>query len=206
MDRADLIASLAAQGITDGRVLTAMATVPRERFVKPRYRSRAWEDHPLPIGAGQTISQPFVVAAMTQALELQAGDRILDVGTGCGYQAAVLAELGCQVFGVELVPELAAHARQTLHELGYSVDVLTGDGRAGRPELAPFDAIVVAAASNDIPDPLLKQLRPPAPGVRGGRMIIPVAGERGQQLELVARTDTGYTHRDLFGVRFVPLL
>lgn len=204
-DREALIRTLRRQGIDDERVLAAVAAVPRDQFVAPEYRAAAWENHPLPIGAGQTISQPFVVAAMTQALGVGPGDSVLDVGTGCGYQAAVLAELGCQVCGVEVVPELADHARATLAALGYDVDVATGDGRLGRPDRAPFDAICVAAASDDVPDALLLQLREPGPGP-GGRLILPLQVEWEQRLVRITRTPTGFPEDYLFGVRFVPLI
>lgn len=205
-EREQLVAELRDQGITDETVLLALRTVPRDAFVQPRYRGAAWENHPLPIGHDQTISQPFIVALMTQVLELSPGDTVLDVGTGCGYQAAILAELGCQVFGIEVLPTLADQASNTLATLGYAVDVVAGDGRNGRPEHAPYDGIVVAAASRDIPSALLEQLRPPAPGARGGRLVIPLTQSDGQVLVLVERVADGYRRRDLERVRFVPLI
>lgn len=201
-----MVAELRDQGITDEAVLLALATVPRDAFVQPRYRGAAWENHPLPIGHDQTISQPFIVALMTQVLELSPGDTVLDVGTGCGYQAAVLAALGCRVFGVEVVPALAVQATETLASLEFDVDVITGNGRNGRPEYAPYDGIVVAAASDDIPPALLEQLRPPSPGARGGRLVIPLTQFDGQVLVLVERVADGYLRRDLERVRFVPLI
>ena len=224
MDRDALIATLRREGITDETVLAAMSAVPRERFVDDVYLAKAWENHPLPIGAGQTISQPLVVAAMTAALGVGPGDVVLDVGTGSGYQAAVLAELGCRVWGIEWVPELAARASAVLTDVGLDVDVVVGDGRLGLPECAPFDAILVAAASETVPPALLDQLRRPPVGRSvsqgvgdsgqdvagagtGGRLVLPLADEQGRQrLVLITRTSTGFLEEELFGVRFVPLL
>ncbi len=205
-EREQLIWELRDQGIRDEAVLRAMATVPRDAFVDPRYRGAAWRNHPLPIGWDQTISQPFIVALMTQLIEVGPGDSVLDVGTGCGYQAAVLAVLGCRVHGIEVVDELAAAARGNLADLGFLVDVASGDGRRGRPEHAPFDGIVVAAASQDIPPALLGQLRVPTPDRRGGRMVIPIGDSGEQVLVLVERTADGYQEREVERVRFVPLV
>lgn len=202
----ELIATLRQDGIGDERVLAAMAAVPRDRFVDEQYRPAAWGNHPLPIGGGQTISQPYVVAAMTEALRLNAGDSVLDVGSGCGYQAAILAELGCRVSGIELLPDLAARAAATLAALGYDIDIATGDGRRGRPDRAPFDGILVAAATADVPDALLDQLRPASDGRAGGRLILPLDSGSGQRLVRFTRTASGITRDDLFGVRFVPLV
>lgn len=202
------MATLRYEGITDDRVLSAISAVPRNEFVAPDQRSVAWENHPLPIGHGQTISQPFIVAYMTELLDLRPGDRVLDVGTGCGYQAAVLAQLGCEVFGVELVPELAARARATLARLGYSVDVATGDGYLGRPDDAPYDGVVVAASAAEVPAALLAQLRQPEHGRRGGRLVIPIdsLGASGQRLVLMERTQSDWRQQVLDRVRFVPLV
>ena len=170
-------------GFSDDEVLAAMWRVPRERMVPERYRDRAYADHPLPIGHGQTISQPYVVAVMTRALRVREGDRVLEVGTGSGYQAAVLAEMGARVYTIEIVPELAERARRTLADLGYAdrVTVRTGDGYAGWPEHAPFDAIIVTAAPDHVPQPLVDQLAP------GGRLVIPV-GRGDQELVLIEKT------------------
>ncbi len=206
MDRDALIAELRHQGIRDKAVLRAMATVPRDRFVPARHRRAAWENHPLPIGWQQTISQPFIVALMTQLLGLRPGDNVLDVGTGCGYQAAVLAELGCRVWGIEVVADLAHLAQANLTGTGYDVDVALGDGSRGRPEHAPYDGIVVAAAASRIPSELEEQLRPPTADRRGGRMILPVTDAAGQRLVLVQRLANGCRRDDLERVRFVPLV
>jgi protein-L-isoaspartate(D-aspartate) O-methyltransferase len=234
VDRDALLRELRAMGIGDERVLAAIAAVPRPEFVPVELRDRAWENHPLGIGHGQTISQPYIVAYMTESLDLEQGDSVLDVGTGCGYQAAVLAALGVTVTSIEVVPELAESAAQRLHRLGYRVDVRSGDGRSGVPDHAPYDAILVAAASEDVPTALLAQLRPPAQGKRGGRLIIPVAaGGRGagQRLVLFEREEPvgqdpateapqhgrrwwrrsqpappGFRRVDLLPVAFVPLV
>ncbi len=193
--------SLGAEGIGE-RVLEAMERVPRHRFVPEGWRFAAYEDQPLPIGAGQTISQPFIVAFMTELLEVAPGDRVLEVGTGSGYQAAVLAELGAQVYTIEIVAELGQRSAQTLKELGYSaVATRIGDGYLGWPEAAPFDAIVVTAAADEIPKPLLEQLKP------GGRLVIPVGAVfDAQDLLLVTKSEDGKTsEREVLPVRFVPL-
>ena len=184
------------------RVMDAMASVPREEFVLPAYRHRAYANTPLPIEAGQTISQPLIVALMTDLLDPQPGDVVLEVGTGSGYQAAVLSGLVKQVYSVEIVPELAAGAAEVLARLGYSnVMVRAGDGYAGWPEHAPFDGIIVTAAAEEIPPPLLRQLKP------GGKLVIPVGAEHGyQELLLVEVDDKGeIRERSMLPVRFVPL-
>jgi protein-L-isoaspartate(D-aspartate) O-methyltransferase len=187
----------------DERVLAAMRSVPRHEFVPERERQYAYENRPLPIGYGQTISQPYIVAIMTDLLDLQSGDRVLEIGTGSGYQAAVLAELSTAVYSIEIVPELAGRAAKVLDRLNYSTRITTriGDGYFGWQEQAPFDAIVVTAAADHVPPPLIKQLKP------GGRMLIPV-GSRflTQQLVLVEKSADGeVTTRLLLPVRFVPL-
>ncbi len=168
--RQALIKEIMIQGITDKDVLRAMETVPRHRFVLPEYLDQAYANHALPIGYGQTISQPFIVAWMTELLELEPGDKVLEIGTGSGYQAAVLAELGgLEVYSIEIVPELAESAAARLKELGYEeVRVRQGDGYYGWPEEAPFDAIIVTAAPDHLPAPLVEQLKP------DGRLVIPI--------------------------------
>ena len=192
---------LRARDIRDDRVLEAMRAVPRERFVPEALRARAYEDAALPIGAGQTISQPYMVAAICQALQLRGGEVVLDVGTGSGYQAAVLAELADEVHTIERVPELAEGARRALAEAGYDrVHVHVGDGTLGVPEESPFDAIAVAAAAPAIPESLYEQLTP------FGRLVLPVGSRRGQELQLVVRSPEGPATIRSVPCRFVPLL
>jgi protein-L-isoaspartate(D-aspartate) O-methyltransferase len=186
----------------DPAVLRSMARVPRHRFVPPEDQDRAYDNRPLPIGHGQTISQPYIVALMTDLLGPKAGARVLEIGTGSGYQAAVLAELGVQVYSIEIVEALAAQARRALEGTGYgAVQTRVGDGYHGWPEAAPFDGILVTAAANHVPPPLVKQLRP------GGRMVIPVGTAfLTQHLLLVEKAaDGGVSTRQLLPVRFVPL-
>jgi protein-L-isoaspartate(D-aspartate) O-methyltransferase len=193
---------LLRRDIGDSRVLRAMSKVPRHMFVPHYLQSVAYSDRALPIGYDQTISQPYMVARMLEALEPTRNDRVLDIGTGSGYQAALLGELVSEVWSVEIVPELAEAARLRLGELGYqNVHVVTGDGSAGLPEHAPYDGIVVAAGSPDVPSPLVDQL------AQQGRLVIPV-GEFGEQmLRLVRRTrDGGITTEDLLHCMFVPLV
>lgn len=179
-----------------------MAAVPRRSFLPEAVADRADDDRALPIGHGQTISQPYVVGLMTGALEIEPGDRVLEIGTGSGYQAAVLAELGARVFSLEIIPELAERASAVLHELGYgdAVTVRVGDGHRGWEEEAPFDGIVVTAAPDHLPRPLLRQLAP------GGRLVIPIGPEGGvQTLWAIGVDDAGEVVReDLGAVRFVP--
>jgi len=201
--RERLAQQLAREGIQDSRTLAAMRTVPRHEFVPPDYRALAYEDIPLPIGHDQTISQPAVVALMTQLIAPRMGKRVLEVGTGSGYQAAVLAQAGCRVWTIEIVEALAKEARNRLARLGYSrVEVRYGDGYAGWPEEAPFDAILVTAAADSIPPALLDQL------ASGGRLVMPVGDQVSQQkMVLVQKDATGrLVSRQLFPVRFVPLL
>jgi protein-L-isoaspartate(D-aspartate) O-methyltransferase len=201
MDRQALIAELEL-AIRDERVLAAIAAVPRELFVPPPLRERAWENRALPIGAGQSISQPLVVARMCELLELRGGERVLDVGTGSGYHAAVLAALGAQVCSIELHESLSRGARAALAAAGYAgaVELFVGDGSRGLPERAPFDAINVAAASDRGPPPeLAEQLG------EGGRMVVPAAGPR-QRLVLVRRSGGRFEQERHEHVRFVPLV
>ncbi len=192
---------LRRRGISDTAVLGAMSAVPRHEFVAEELRSHAYDDLPLPIGGGQTISQPYIVAAMTVALHLQPGDRVLEIGAGCGYQAAVLSRLAKEVFTIERRPELASSASAKLARLGYAnAHVHCGDGTLGLPELAPFDAILVAAAAPGAPKPLLAQL------AEGGRMILPVGAAEHQELQLIKRRGDTFPMRILEGCRFVPLV
>ncbi len=192
---------LRARGIRDPRLLQAMAEIPRHEFVAPRYRDQAYEDHPLPIDAGQTISQPYIVALMLELLQLEPSSKVLEIGTGSGYQAAVLSQLAGHVYTVERHPELARQAAETLSRLGLTnVSVLTGDGSLGLAEQAPFDAIVVAAAAAQIPPALFEQLR------EGGRMIIPVGPPEAQELQLVRKQGGKAMISMREGCRFVPLI
>jgi len=187
------------RGITDPAVLAAMRAVPRHRFVPSDQADAAYDDRALPIGFGQTISQPYIVAFMTQALQLTPQHRVLEVGTGSGYQAAVLGQIVAEVQTIEIVPALAERARALLAELGYSnVHVRTGDAYAGLPELAPFDRIIVTAAPDHAPQPLIDQL------AEGGRMIVPV-GIAQQQLILITKAPAGVQCEPLLDVVFVPL-
>ena len=187
--------------ITDRVVLAAMAAVPRHLFVPPSYRGQAYEDIPLPIGHGQTISQPYIVALMTQALRLTPTSRVLEVGTGSGYQAAILAQITPHVWSIEIVPELAAAAREHLHGLGYRVEVRCRDGRLGWPEHAPYDGIIVTAASPDVPPALAAQLG------EGGRLVIPIGENTWDQILWLIEKVNGRLRRELLAdVRFVPLV
>jgi protein-L-isoaspartate(D-aspartate) O-methyltransferase len=192
---------LKARGVADERVLAAMERVPRHEFAAEQYRHQAYEDHPLPIGEGQTISQPYIVALMLQALELSPTNKVLEIGTGSGYVTALLAELTAGVFSVERHASLAQSARALLAALGYStVKVVSGDGSRGFPEAAPYDAIIVSAAAPQIPSALISQL------AGGGRMIIPVGSDDAQQLQLV-HMENGQPKMDLRELcRFVPLV
>ncbi len=193
---------LVVRGISDPHVLAAMGAVPRHRFVPPELVAHAYDDGPLPIGHGQTISQPYVVAVMAQLAGAAPGQRALEVGCGCGYQAAVLAEIVDEVYGIELVPELAAAAEQRLHELGVKgVQVRQGAGWNGWPEAAPFDVVLVACAADRVPPPLVEQLAP------GGRLVMPVGGRGLQRLTVVKKRRDGTSdERTYDAVAFVPLL
>ncbi len=192
---------LRRRGVRDQRVLQAMNTVPREEFVVDRYRDQAYADHPLPIPLGQTVSQPLIVARMVEAAEIKPGSKVLEVGTGTGYQAAILAQLGARVFTVERHAELAALARINLDRLQYGgVSVITGDGSEGLPEEAPFDAILIAAAVPDCPPELFEQL------AEGGHMVIPIGSPDLQVLYAVTKQNGAMTKRRLDDCRFVPLI
>ena len=199
--RAQLVEALRDKGIHDLRVLHAIATVPRHRFVPDAMRHRAYEDVPLPIGAGQTISQPYVHARSLELLRLSGSDRVLEVGAGSGYQTALLAELASTVLAVERVPELAKAAREALEAVGVkNATVVVGDGTLGWRAYAPFDAIVVSAASPQVPAPLIEQL------ADGGRLVIPLGDQETQVLTLVEKRGNEIRTSTATGVRFVPLL
>ena len=193
---------IAARGIADKRVLKAMSSIPREKFVDPMMKHRAYEDNPLPIGEGQTISQPYVVALMTQALKLKPTDKVLEIGTGSGYQAAVLAEIVGKVYTIEIRENLANRSRKLLKNLGYrNVDVKYADGYYGWKEHAPFDAIIITASANHIPAPLIKQLK------EGGRLIIPLGSTLFTQTLTLATKKEGKLDAEMMGgVRFVPMV
>jgi protein-L-isoaspartate(D-aspartate) O-methyltransferase len=200
--RLALVRSIERQGIRDSSTLAALRAVPRHEFVPAAVRELAYLDDPLPIGHQQTISQPFIVAFMTEAIRPRRGIKVLEIGTGSGYQAAVLAEIGCRVYSIEIIRALADQARARLRRLGYAgVQVRHGDGYLGWPEAAPFDAIVVTAAPDSMPGPLVDQL------ARGGRLVAPVGGEgEVQKLVLLEKDQEGRVRRsELLPVRFVPM-
>ncbi|MDQ3171863.1 MAG: protein-L-isoaspartate(D-aspartate) O-methyltransferase [Acidobacteriota bacterium] len=189
-----------ARGVRDPRVLLAMARVPREAFVPAADQARAFDDHPLPIAGGQTISQPYIVAYMTELLELEPGHRVLEIGTGSAYQTAVLAELAAEVWSIEVVPALAASAAAMIARLGYaSVRLRHGSGWEGWPDAAPFDRIIVTAAPPGVPEALKDQL------ATGGVLVVPV-GSRDQRMVKIRRTGGGFTEEALIPVRFVPMV
>ena len=212
--RADLIDELRLKGIRDERVLKAVGQVPRHLFVEPALRPRAYRDEALPIGLKQTISQPFTVAYQTMLLDVHPGDRVLEVGTGSGYQAAILCELGARVFSIERHRSLLDRTSTILDTLGYRVVVRHGDGTRGWPAAAPFDGIIVTAAAAEIPEALKEQLRCPEPdaskgGVStvGGRLVIPVGQSRGQVMTLITRlTANTFSYEETHTFRFVPLI
>jgi protein-L-isoaspartate(D-aspartate) O-methyltransferase len=188
------------RGVSDPATLAAMREVPRWEFVPAGLMDRAFEDNPLAIGEGQTISQPYIVAYMTEALKLEAGDKVLEVGTGSGYQAGILGAIAADVYTVEIIPSLAEDARETLERLGYdNVHVLVGDGYRGWPEEAPFDAIIVTCAPDHVPQPLLDQL------ADGGRLILPLGGRYPQMLKRYTRRGDTFEEEDLEPVLFVPM-
>jgi protein-L-isoaspartate(D-aspartate) O-methyltransferase len=199
-EREDMVALLQDRGVTDGRILHAMATVERHAFIPEPFTNRAYEDSALPIGAGQTISQPFTVAFMTQCLGVRPGDKVLEVGTGSGYQAAVLAALGVRVFSIERNLELLAVARKVLDRFGYRVVSKGGDGSIGWREYSPYNGIIVTAAAPDVPQPLLKQL------ADGGKLVIPVGSREVQTLLVVSRSGDRYDRREIESFKFVPLI
>src|SRR5258705_6419788 len=194
---------LAGRGIRDCRVLAAMAWVPREWFLPPHLASAAYEDAPLPIGSGQTISQPLIVALMTEALAPRRRDRVLEIGTGSGYQTAILARLAGHVYTIERLPDLLVEAEERFRRLGLTnIETQLGDGASGWPEEGPFDGIIVAAAAPRVPEPLAEQLKP------GGRLVIPVGDLATQELVILERSKSGegLVQQQAGGVRFVPLI
>jgi protein-L-isoaspartate(D-aspartate) O-methyltransferase len=192
---------IAPRGVRDPRVLAAMATVPRHLFVPEGQWHNAYEDHPLPIGGGQTISQPFIVAAMTQALEVEPGNKVLEIGTGSGYQTAVLAGIAKTVYTVEIIRDLSVRASLILRRLDIrNVRFRVGDGHLGWPEFAPYDRIIVTAAADTMPYPLVEQM------VDGGKMVVPVGPEGSQVLTLLVKHGKKTVQRHLMGVAFVPFV
>lgn len=198
-ERASLVEELSRSGIRDERVLRAMARVPRHRFVPADVVPLSYANEPMPIGSSQTISQPYVVAYMSELLQLESDDKVLEVGTGSGYQAAVLAELAREVYSIEIIPELAAFGEANLKAAGYTnVTVRVGDGYAGWPEKAPFDAIIVTAAPDHVPPKLVEQL------AVGARLVIPV-GDYYQEIIVITKTERGVVEKRTIPVRFVPM-
>jgi len=194
---------IAARGIRDARLLEALRQVPREEFVSPEYGGQAYGDHPLPIEAGQTISQPYIVALMISAAGIGPGDRVLEVGAGSGYAAAVMSRVAGEVIAIERKPELVAIARERMERLGYgNVEIVEGDGTRGWPDGAPFDAILAAASGSHVPQPLVDQLAP------AGRLVMPVGGALWVQqlVKVTKQADGSLETEDLGGVRFVPLI
>jgi len=199
-DRVEMIALLTDRGIKDERVLDAMGRVDRRIFVQEPFVNRAYDDCALPIGHSQTISQPYTVAVMTECLEAKPGSKVLEIGTGSGYQAAVLAEMGARVFTIERHMSLLAYARRNLERTGYEVASKCGDGTIGWREFAPFDGIVVTAGAPEVPEPLLEQL------ARGGLLVIPIGTMDIQNLQVVRRVGDRYQTREVIGFKFVPLI
>jgi protein-L-isoaspartate(D-aspartate) O-methyltransferase len=199
-ERKEMIELLRERGITDRRVLDAMAKVERHLFVGPAFVNRSYEDTALPIGKAQTISQPYTVAFMTQELNPRPGSKVLEIGTGSGYQAAVLAELGCRVYTIERHLELLNQARKVFEQLGYRIISRAGDGTVGWKEFAPYDGIMVTAGAPDVPEPLLQQL------ADGGRLVIPVGDLQMQTLRVVTKVGEKYEVKDIQGFKFVPLI
>jgi len=201
VQRLRLVSALRRKGIRDVRVLNAIGEVPREAFVPPELRDEAYEDHPLPIGEGQTISQPYVVALMTEALMLEGSERVLEIGTGSGYQTAILCTLASHVVSIERFERLAASAARRLHTLGFrNFEVHVGDGTKGWPPTAPYQACVVTAGAPAVPEPLVEQL------ASNGRLVIPVGDRDSQTLVRVLKQNGGFVRTDLGPVRFVPLI
>jgi len=199
-ERREMLELLRARGITCEPLLDAMLKVERHRFVLDAFLGRSYDDTALPIAKSQTISQPYTVAFMTQELNPREGDKVLEIGTGSGYQAAILAEMGCRVFTIERHVELHLESRKLLAELGYRVASKAGDGTVGWSEFAPYDGIIVTAAAPKIPDALIEQL------AEGGRLVIPVGDLDVQELHVITKTGKGIEKREIFGFKFVPLI
>lgn len=199
-ERKDMIALLRERGITDQKVLEVMEKVERHLFVREPFVNRAYDDTALPIAKQQTISQPYTVAFMTQELSVKPGQKILEIGTGSGYQAVVLAELGCRVFTIERHMDLFLQTRKLFERLGYRIATLCGDGTVGWSEFAPYDGIIVTAAAPDVPDALLNQLAP------AGRLVIPVGDLDMQRLRVMTKLDDGFETSEVYGFKFVPLI
>jgi protein-L-isoaspartate(D-aspartate) O-methyltransferase len=197
-----IVSQFTTRGVCDRRVLAAMAWTPREWFLPPSLADDAYSDAPLPIGSGQTISQPYIVALMTECLAPRRRDRVLEIGTGSGYQTVILARLAAAVFTIERLPDLLVEAEERFRRLGLTnIQTRLGDGAAGWPEAAPFDGILVTAAAPRVPEPLLAQLTP-----QGGRLVIPLGDLGSQELVIFRRTASGLEERRAGGVRFVPLI
>ena len=199
-ERRDMVALLRERGISDERLLHVMGKIERHLFVSEPFVNRSYDDTALPIAKQQTISQPYTVAFMTEQLSPRPGSKVLEIGTGSGYQAAVLAELGCKVYTIERHVDLLLQARKMFERFGYRIGSKAGDGTIGWSEFAPYDGIIVTAAAPEIPEPLLKQL------VDGGRLVIPVGDLESQDLFIVERTGDTYTKREMKGFKFVPLI
>jgi protein-L-isoaspartate(D-aspartate) O-methyltransferase len=199
-ERTEMIVLLRQRGIKDEYLLKAMQRVEREQFVLPAFMNRAYDDSALPIAHGQTISQPYTVAFQTERLQVRKDSKVLEVGTGSGYQAAVLAEMGCRVFTIERHMELHLHSRRLLEKLGYHVAARCGDGTVGWNEYAPYDGIIVTAAAPEVPQPLLDQL------ANGGQLVIPVGDLDSQSIRVITRVDENFTSVDAYGFKFVPLI
>ena len=200
LEREELVDSLRHRGISDERVLAAIGRVERELFVDEPFINRAYEDNALPICCSQTISQPYTVAFMSQCLDVREGEKVLEVGTGSGYHAAVLVELGARVFSIERIHELLEKARKLFDRLAYRVATKVGDGTIGWSEFAPFDGIIVTAGAPSIPDPLLKQL------ADGGRLVIPIGDLDIQRLHVIRRVGEKFDTKEIYGFKFVPLI
>lgn len=199
-DREDMIALLRQRGIADELLLRAMRHVERHQFVSPAFINRAYDDSALPISSGQTISQPYTVAFMTEKLQVGKDSKVLEIGTGSGYQAALLAEMGCRVFSIERLMDLHLQARKLLESLGYQIATRCGDGTVGWNEYAPYDGIIVTAAAPEVPQPLLDQL------ADGGRLVIPVGDLDVQSIRIVTRVGDKFESMDEYGFKFVPLI